>query len=481
MDFEMKRSIKDLEEGVMFDKTTTETARVPKLSIKLSTPPCSSWNKTQSTRKRTSSCCPSSTKSQILFDSPETQTNDGLNFIQKYELRSPSHNRSLSAENSPVKSTTSTYHYIPVKIFLDESYISLLPNECIMYILGFLDVSQLCRCSRVSKRWHSLSMENQLWRDAFFLEFGTIPSSPLSAREEFKFCIQEISTDVENVSTYAKDIYDYYFEKEKSLDCNDYFEYIQTDIRARYRIILINWLAEVCLHLRLLSETYFLTVQIIDRYCHKEVIAKDQYQLLGVSALLVAGKIEEPIAPLIGDLAYISMVTVPDIKMMELRILNALDMNFNYATPLLFLRRFSMGAHSTITIHVLCKYLIELSTLSCYMLSFKPSTIAAAAVYIARKTLLNVQAWTPTLEYYTRMTESDIRECVICLNDLFCVIQSDGKIEQLKDDMDRPWLIDIVRLTTDKKLRFDFIPKKYRLSRYKRVALIPSKPTHTII
>lgn len=44
----------------------------------------------------------------------------------------------------------------------------------------------------------------------------------------------------------------------------------QTDINEKMRSILIDWLVEVHLKFKLLTETLYLTVNLIDRYLAKE-------------------------------------------------------------------------------------------------------------------------------------------------------------------------------------------------------------------
>lgn len=72
------------------------------------------------------------------------------------------------------------------------------------------------------------------------------------------------------------------------------------------RIILIGWLVEVHLKFKLLPETLFLTVNLIDRYCEKKQIPRINYQLLGVTSMLIASKYEEIYAPEIRDFVYIT-------------------------------------------------------------------------------------------------------------------------------------------------------------------------------
>lgn len=72
------------------------------------------------------------------------------------------------------------------------------------------------------------------------------------------------------------------------------------------RAILIDWLIEVHLKFKLLPETLFLTVNLIDRYLEKQVIPRTKLQLVGVSSMLIASKYEEIYAPEVRDFVYIT-------------------------------------------------------------------------------------------------------------------------------------------------------------------------------
>lgn len=67
----------------------------------------------------------------------------------------------------------------------------------------------------------------------------------------------------------------------------------QVDINSKMRAILIDWITEVHLRFKLLPETLFLTVSIIDRFLEKRQIMRTQLQLVAVAALLIASKYEE--------------------------------------------------------------------------------------------------------------------------------------------------------------------------------------------
>lgn len=80
----------------------------------------------------------------------------------------------------------------------------------------------------------------------------------------------------------------------------------QTDINERMRAILIDWLVDVHLKFKLLPETLYLTVNMIDRYLSKEVISRRKLQLVGISAMLISSKYEEIYPPEIKDFTYIT-------------------------------------------------------------------------------------------------------------------------------------------------------------------------------
>ena len=83
----------------------------------------------------------------------------------------------------------------------------------------------------------------------------------------------------------------------------------QTDINAKMRSILIDWLVEVHLKFKLMPETLYLTVNLIDRFLEKEQIMRNKLQLVGVTAMFMASKyeeIEEIYAPECRDFVYIS-------------------------------------------------------------------------------------------------------------------------------------------------------------------------------
>ena len=72
------------------------------------------------------------------------------------------------------------------------------------------------------------------------------------------------------------------------------------------RAILVDWLIEVHHKFKLLPETMFITVSIIDRFLEKQLVSKLQLQLVGVTALMLACKYEEIYPPDVKDFVFIT-------------------------------------------------------------------------------------------------------------------------------------------------------------------------------
>merc|ERR1712045_2401 len=106
---------------------------------------------------------------------------------------------------------------------------------------------------------------------------------------------------------YVEEIMDYLHVLETQYVVRpDYMDACQTDIHHRMRAILIDWLVEVHMKFKLLQETLYLTVTIIDRYLELVPVKRSRLQLVGCTAMLLASKYEEIYAPEVRDFIYIS-------------------------------------------------------------------------------------------------------------------------------------------------------------------------------
>jgi Cyclin, N-terminal domain/Cyclin, C-terminal domain len=218
----------------------------------------------------------------------------------------------------------------------------------------------------------------------------------------------------QSAADYVQDIYDYLRNREDTHPVNARYMLRQLDINQGMRKLLANWMIEVAIEFQLMSETLFLSVSLLDQFLQLRQVPRDRLQLLGMTAMFIASKYEEIWHPPVEDFIHICVGTYErdEILKMELYMLQTLEYNLSFVTPLQFLRRFSKAARSDPRLHTCCKYFLELSLPQYGMLSFKPSMVAAAAVYLGRKLAGKKPAWDDTLEYYTTYSEEQIMPCV---------------------------------------------------------------------
>ncbi len=163
----------------------------------------------------------------------------------------------------------------------------------------------------------------------------------------------------------------------------------------------------------MVPETLYLTVHLIDRFLELKQVKRSKLQLVGVAALLLASKYEEIYPPELRDLVYITdrAYNKQEILEMENQIVVALDYQLTIPTIHSFLCRFLKAAHADRMMVQMACYLAERNLQEYSMVKYLPSTIAAAAVCIARKSLRR-HPWSPTLVKYTKYDEPDLAACL---------------------------------------------------------------------
>lgn len=111
-------------------------------------------------------------------------------------------------------------------------------------------------------------------------------------------------------------------------------------ILQKMRAILLDWLIEVCEVYKLHRETYHLAMDYLDRYLSRtRATCKTQLQLIGITCLFIAAKMEEIYPPKIAEFAYVTdgACDEADIQMQELGILQVLEWKVNTITAIAWL------------------------------------------------------------------------------------------------------------------------------------------------
>lgn len=211
------------------------------------------------------------------------------------------------------------------------------------------------------------------------------------------------------VPEYITEIFDYLRKLEPTTQPNpDYMDH-QRDLEWDTREILIDWLIEVHTRFSMLPETLFLAVNIIDRFLSVKVVRLDKFQLVGVTALLIASKYEEAVTLHVQHYARLADngFTEDEILRAERFILSSLDYNLSYPNPMNFLRHISKADQYEIATRTIAKYLTEISILDNRFMEFLPSHTAAAAMYLSRM-IFDRGEWDDHLVYYSDYTEEEV-------------------------------------------------------------------------
>ena len=225
------------------------------------------------------------------------------------------------------------------------------------------------------------------------------------------------STNPQLVTEYLQDIYETLRLNEDSNAPKYGYMKDQTDINEKMRAILIDWLVDVHFKFKLVSDTLFLTVNLIDRFLGKTQIPRTKLQLVGITAMFIACKYEEIYAPEVRDFVYITdkAYDKEDILLLEKEMLLSLGFNVTVPTTFRFLEIFARFLKIEDTYFMFSRYLIELFLIEYKMIKYKPSLIASAVLYITFKVTKCSES--QKVCKITNYTEENLKNCArdICL------------------------------------------------------------------
>jgi len=199
----------------------------------------------------------------------------------------------------------------------------------------------------------------------------------------------KVNANPQNVDEYFDDICDELSKYEEKYLVNPQYMSTQTDINARMRAILIDWLIDVHLKYKLVPQTMYIAVNLIDRYLEKNVTNRAKLQLVGITAMWIACKYEEIYPPELKDFVYITdgAYVKSDVLRMENKMLASLNFNITFPTQWTLFETYRRKLNLDEKTFKLAWFLMELCLINYKTLKFKMSTITASAILIACKAL----------------------------------------------------------------------------------------------
>ena len=237
---------------------------------------------------------------------------------------------------------------------------------------------------------------------------------------------------------YPQDVDEYFNDIVEELKNNEEkflpeFNYMskQKDINNRMRAILIDWLIDVHLKYKMVPQTMYISVNLIDRYLSKNETNRMKLQCVGVASMFIASKYEEIYPPELKDFVYITdkAYVKSDVLGMEYKMLTSLNFDITFPTQWSFFEIFTKKLKLEEKVYYLAWFLMELSLINYKMMKFKYSQIAASSILIAIKALnyFNVVEF----EKDTGYKESELNECIKEINS-FNVYNSTHSLQAIR-------------------------------------------------
>ena len=256
----------------------------------------------------------------------------------------------------------------------------------------------------------------------------TVCSDELKLSLNKAFELNEYVTNPQVPYEYIRDILENLLKEELVITVKYDSMKNQSDINDKMRAILIDWLIDVHLKFKLLPESLFLTINIIDRFITKKQVLRSKLQLLGIASLLIACKYEEIYSPELRDFVYITdkAFSKADIISMEEEILFTLSFEITVPSILRFLEIFAITFKFNEKDFALAKYLVEIFLIDFRINRYSSSLVATTATYIVLK--LNRHNRINEIYDFSKKTESQLKECA---KDILFLIQNiEGSVLQ---------------------------------------------------
>jgi hypothetical protein len=240
-------------------------------------------------------------------------------------------------------------------------------------------------------------------------------------------------TGISKCSPYALDWYDTYLIQERCASAlfRPLFNGVQTEVNEYMRAVLVDWMIEVVGEFHLPPEVFSMAVLYVDRILNCVSLVKASLQLLGITCLFIAAKLEGYDGMLskfvsVTDGAY----TREQVLEMEGVIYDKLKFQLLVVTVDSFLPLFlevaGLGVYNGAYLY--SRFLNE-SIMTDYEMRWKycPSVIAAGITSMCMQAFRS-STWSDTLSLFTMYSEQELQGCISDIRN--CVRASKFKAAQ---------------------------------------------------
>eukprot|EP00924_Labyrinthula_sp_SR-Ha-C_P002653 maker-scaffold_13-snap-gene-3.60-mRNA-1 protein AED:0.00 eAED:0.00 QI:154/1/1/1/1/1/2/122/376 len=295
-----------------------------------------------------------------------------------------------------------------------------------------------------------------------------------------------LSCDVEEIgrcgfaAEYVVEVFKYLAEKEQAplrdaYAVNQVFpDYMerQQDISSAMRKILVDWLHAVHLRFNLSSQTYFLGINILDRFLSLMKVKRSKLQLVGCCCLWMASKFEEVYAPEMQDFVIMSdnAITTESLITTEKLIFETLGRDLIVPTAYEWSKRFLKVMGASVVVQIATSMILEQSLINVEILQYRSSTLAIAgiscAILLVQRNKENICAsYREQGKEYTQHEDLSIWS----QSDLKSIVQNlwdHAKIQSCLEDLK------LIMITGMESAQHTSIKNKYAHSMYMRISTL---------
>lgn len=188
---------------------------------------------------------------------------------------------------------------------------------------------------------------------------------------------------------------------------------IQNRIPIKLHEFAVKWVFQFYYEFKMTSDTLYEAITYLNLALSKEPVDQDRLQLITITCIWIASKMEEKIPPKLEYMKYVcrNQYQDDDFVQSERKILTLLDFKLNFPTSKMFLRRLLDAISAEEEIVEVSTFFCDISLLILELVDYTPMEIGVAAVCLG-KICLNRFCPAQRLLAYAHLTSKDtVKEC----------------------------------------------------------------------
>lgn len=300
------------------------------------------------------------------------------------------------------------------------------PYMCVLYIEELqedgLKIDDVCSCCMLVVNTHP--------RRPVVVQSVILPVVPFEKKEKIhpkkeKDLIMSIK-DADDYFT--RDLANLMWQSENVCQPSALYMNDHIDMNSRMRIIVVDWMINVCESFSFSRETMYISVNYLDRfltlfytssYASKIIINRSNLQLVGTTCMYIASKFEETSVPPISEFSRITdrSSSRDQILAMETVIVNVLNWQLFPRTVVSWLKVWTTGVFQknsdqeilSTESFVKCMELLDVCLLDMSYLCFYPSEWAAAALFVIHS---SNEEYCKCIESVSGYSQESLSKCI---------------------------------------------------------------------